>query len=90
MSGFDMIFRAIGIDPAAFVEAIREIQGMALSIAQKTADTDAKMERIERKLDLLMTALDIKLPEQTLLRAPVKQIEHDPKSPLFEDYKVER
>jgi hypothetical protein len=64
MSGFDMIFRAIGIDPNAFVEAIREIQGMALSIAQKTAATDAKMERIERKLDLLMKMLDVKLPEE--------------------------
>jgi hypothetical protein len=77
MSGFDMIFRAIGIDPNAFVEAIKEIQGMALSIAQKTAATDAKMERIERKLDLLMSALDIKVPAQPALPAPVKEIEHE-------------
>jgi len=62
MNGFDMIFRAIGIDPNAFIEAIKEVQQMAYSIAQKTAATDAKMERIEYKLDLLLSTLDVKDP----------------------------
>jgi len=79
MDGFGMIFKALGLDPQSFILAIQEIQQMALSIAQKTAATDAKMERIERKVDALMTALDVKV-QTVLIQDPVSQdiltIEH--------------
>jgi hypothetical protein len=62
MDGFGMIFKALGVDPQAFILAIQEIQSMALSIAQKTAATDDKMARIEHKVDALMSSLKIDVP----------------------------
>jgi predicted lipoprotein len=79
LSGFDMIFRAIGIDPQMFIQAVQEIQNMAQSIAIKSAATDQKMERIEDKLDMLLAQLGIEKPAGLLpdVRNTIQQVRSD-------------
>lgn len=77
MTGLDMVFRALGLDPQMVIQAISEVHGMAVSIAAKSVATDQKMERIEAKLDLIMQTLDVQLPPAILSPTRVELIGRD-------------